>query len=276
MPRISDMPRPDPLTGLELVPALQGGGPDGNVGLPLLLTGAPFGGVVLALRAPMTADLSATADANPGAGTVRWNHGTPGLASVLYVSHEDAAAGDLAAILAALQAGGFIYLQGGADSEARGNLQKWQVVSIDAAAGYTKVGVVLQTASGAFTADGELELTIQQPLPSPGVDRNVVTPVESNAGSVVIDCSAGDYFTLALAEDITGWTFANVPPGCSVLMRITQDATARTVAWPSSFRWVGGVGGVLSSAAGAVDLLALSTFDWGATWAVTLAKEFAP
>ena len=41
MPRVSEMPRPGPLTGLELIPGLQGAGPAGNVGMPLLLTGAP-------------------------------------------------------------------------------------------------------------------------------------------------------------------------------------------------------------------------------------------
>lgn len=276
MPRISEMPRPGPLTGLELVPALQGGGPDGNTGVPLLLTGAPFGGAVLALRAPMVADLSATADADPGAAAIRWNNADPDLATVLFIDDEDGDAEDLAAILAALTVGGFVYLQGAADSDARDNLQKWQVTSITDASGYTKVGVSLQASGGAFADTDALELTIQQPLPSPGVDRNVVTPVASSSGGVTIDCSLGDYFTLPLSENVTGWTFSNVPTACSILVRITQDATPRTVAWAASARWVGGTDGVVSTAAGAVDLLALTTFDGGATWMATLAKGFAP
>lgn len=276
MPRISEMPPPSALTGLELVPALQGGGPDGNVGIPLLVYNPTFGGAVLALRAPMTADLSATSEADPGAGAVRWNNADPHLATELYVSDDDADAGDLAALFATLGAGGFLYVQGGADSDARDNLQRWQVTSIDAEAGYTKLGVSLQASGGTFADADVLELTIQQPAPAPGVDRNLVTAVASAAGVVTIDCSLGDYFTLPLSENVTGWVFTNVPPACSVLVRITQDATARTVAWAASARWVGGTDGVVSTASGAIDVLALTTFDGGTTWQATLAKGFAP
>lgn len=277
MPRISAMPPPPrPLTGLELIPALQGGGADGSVGLPLLTLGYPFGGDVLTLRTHMLADMAATSDADPGAGNVRWNNADPDLATVLYIDDVDEDAGDLATLLATLQVGGFVYLQGRTDSDHRDNLQKWQVLNVTDAAGYTKVGVSLQASEGAFTDNDELELTIQQPLPSPGVDRNVVTPVASSSGGVTIDCSLGDYFTLPLSENVTGWTFSNVPPACSILVRITQDATARTVAWGGAFRWVGGNDGVVSTGAGAVDVLALTTFNGGATWQATLAKAFAP
>lgn len=279
MPRISEMPRPGPLTGLELVPALQGGGPDGNTGVPLLLTGAPFGGAVLALRAPMVADLAATADADPGAAGIRWNNADPDLATVLFIDDADADTEDLAALLATLQVGGFVYVQGGAlpevDPDARDNFQKWQVTSITDATGYTKVGVTLQASGGAFADDDVLELTIQQPLPTPGVDRNVVTPVASSAGVVTIDVALGDYFLLPLTENVTGWVFQNVPPGASVIVRIVQDATARTVAWPTGTKWPNASAGEVSTAAGAIDLLALTTVNSGATWLATLGKGFA-
>src|SRR5690606_38063909 len=108
MPNISDMPAPGPLTGLELIPGLQGGGSDGNVGLPLLLYNPAFGGNVLALRVPMTADLSGATEADPGAAGVRWNNADPHQATELYINDADGDAGDLAMLLGALSVGGFV------------------------------------------------------------------------------------------------------------------------------------------------------------------------
>jgi len=276
MPRISQMPPPGPLSGLELTAILQGGGPDANVGVPILAYGNLPRGAVIVLRAPMTADMAATADADPGAGLLRWDNADPDLAATLYIDDVDGDAADLAAVLATLNVGGFVYVQGAADTDARDNWQKWQVTSVTDASGYTKVGVSLQGSGGAFTDTDLLELTVQQPSPVVGEDRSTVTAVVPSAGVATVDCALGDYFTLAPIANVTGWTFQNVPQGCSILIKFTQDATPRTVAWPASFRWVGGTDGVVSSGAGAIDMLALTTHDGGATWLVTLAKGFAP
>lgn len=274
MPRISEMPRPGPLTGLELVPAIQGGGHDANRGVPLLLTGAPFGGAVLALRVPMVADLGSIADGDPGAGRVRWNDTEPSQATVLYVSDEDGEAGDLATPLAALAVGGYVYLQGGADSEARNNLQKWQVLSIDSAPGYTKVGVAPQASAGAFADLDDLELTFQQPLPAPGLDRRVVTSVASIDGTTALDVSLGDYFTTELTEDTT-LVMLNVPQACTVSLRITQDAvTAREVVFPLSFLARDGSNLSVPETLGARHRLIATTDDYGASWDVDIGKEY--
>lgn len=110
-----------------------------------------------------------------------------------------------------------------------------------------------------------------------GSDRSTVSAL-ATSGSVAIDYALGDYFTLALAGNVSGFTFSNLPgagKGATLMIRITQDATPRTVAWPASFRWAGGVSGVVSTSAGAVDVLAITTFDNGTTWRATLAKAFA-
>jgi hypothetical protein len=167
MPRISQMPPPElPLSGLELLPAIQGGGVDANIGLPLLTIGPPFGGDVLALRVPVTADMTSTVEGDPGAGGVRWNHSTPALATELYVSNVDGDAGDLIAVFAGLRVGGVLYLQGSVDSESRDNWQRWQVTNIGAESGYVKLAVALKLSGGSFEDGDQLELTIQQPIRS--------------------------------------------------------------------------------------------------------------
>lgn len=111
-----------------------------------------------------------------------------------------------------------------------------------------------------------------------GGAREDVTAL-ATSGSVAIDYAMGDYFTLALSGNVSGFTFSNLPgagKGASLMVRITQDATARTVAWPASFKWAsGGATEAVSTGSGAVDVLAITTFDNGTTWQATLAKAFA-
>lgn len=273
MPKISEMAPPTgALTGLELIPLLQG---DDNAGLPLLAAGAVPRGAVLQLRRPFAADLSATIDADPGTGKLRWNHATLASATMLYIDDQDAGATDISAAWASLSIGGFIYVQGSADSPARANWQKWQITSVVDATGYAKIGVSLQASSGAFANTDAIEVTLQQPTPSPGEDRNLVNNLSISSGDVALDCSLGDYFKLSPTANVTGWTISNVPPACSLMIEFTQDSTARTVAWPASAKWAGGSAGTVSTGSGAKDLIAMTTFDSGATWCVTLAKAFA-
>ena len=104
--------------------------------------------------------------------------------------------------------------------------------------------------------------------------KNTVTAVSSSAGVLNIDLSLGDYFTVALTENITSITFSNLPGsgfGRAIFIRVTQDSTPRTVAWPASFRW-DGTAPAVSTASGAVDLLSLVSLDNGTKWDATLSK----
>lgn len=121
-------------------------------------------------------------------------------------------------------------------------------------------------------------LTVASGVPSWGAptggDRSTVTSLTISSGVVNIDCSLGDYFTLALNANVTSITFSNLPgsgKGGSLMVRVTQDSTPRTVAWPSSFRWEGSAPSV-STGSGAIDLLAISTLDNGTKWDATLSK----
>ena len=107
-------------------------------------------------------------------------------------------------------------------------------------------------------------------------DRDTVSAL-ATSGSVAVDFALGDYFTLALSGNVSGFTFSNMPGsghGATLGVRITQDSTARTVAWPASFKWSGAAPAV-STASGAIDFLIITTFDNGTTWQASLAKGFA-
>lgn len=107
--------------------------------------------------------------------------------------------------------------------------------------------------------------------------RNDVTAITSSSGVANIDYSAGDYFTIALTENVTSITFSNLPgsgKGATLALRITQDSTPRTVAWPASFDWSGSAPSV-STGSGDVDLLIITTFNNGTAWLANLAKDYA-
>ena len=109
-----------------------------------------------------------------------------------------------------------------------------------------------------------------------GGSRNTVS-VLATSGSVAVDYALGDYFTLALAGNVSGLTFSNLPgsgKGSTLAVRITQDSTPRTVTWPASFKWVGAAPSV-STGSGVVDLLVITTHDNGSTWLADLAKAYA-
>jgi hypothetical protein len=120
-------------------------------------------------------------------------------------------------------------------------------------------------ASGAVVLGGE---SIAEPV-------TALTPV---SGVVTINCSLGDYFTLAPTANVTSIVFTNLPAAGkaqTIMVSFTQDSTARTVTWPASFKWAGGTAGAVSTGSGAIDVLALTTFNQGTTWNATLAKAFA-
>lgn len=101
-----------------------------------------------------------------------------------------------------------------------------------------------------------------------------VTALSINAGVVTVDLSLGDYFTLNLNANVTSLVFTNLPGsgrGFSKFIQITQTG-AFTVDWPSSFRWEGGSADAVSGSA-AVDLLAITSIDNGATLHATLSKD---
>ena len=274
MTAISELPRPaGSITGLERVPSLQS---SDNAGLPLFALGGVPRGAVIALARNYVADTASTADSDPGAGNLRWDNATQASADVIFIADDDGDAGDIAAVLASLTTGGFLYLQQPGPAGA-GVWQKWQVFEITPATGYTKLGVIFQASQGSFADNADILVSVQQPNPAAGVDRNNVNSL-ATSGAVSIDCDLGDYFVLHLSGNVSSITLLNLPSSgkaLSLAIQIQQDSTARTVAWPASFKWATGVAPSVSTGSGAIDMLAITTFDQGATWLATLAKAFA-
>lgn len=131
---------------------------------------------------------------------------------------------------------------------------------------------------GSITGTLSSQTDLQTALDAKAQDRRTVTAVTPSGGTATIDVSLGDYFTLAPTANITSLVFSNLPgsgKGASLWIRFTQDSTPRTVAWPASFKWEGGVAGAVSTGSGAKDVIAITTVDNGTTWDITLSKARA-
>ncbi|WP_054650171.1 hypothetical protein [Salidesulfovibrio brasiliensis] len=96
------------------------------------------------------------------------------------------------------------------------------------------------------------------------------TSLAISAGDLAWDMEDKPKAAITLSEDVTTWTVTNPGPG---ELTLTQDATGgRTVAWPASWHWPGGVPGEVSAEANAVDVLTIT--ERGGTIRAMLVNDF--
>lgn len=101
--------------------------------------------------------------------------------------------------------------------------------------------------------------------------------VTFSATAMTVDCSLSNVFATTFTANVTiAPTVSNAKDGQTINWFITQDGTgSRTMTWPTSFKWPGGSAGVLSTAAGAVDLLVATYRSDTGFWYATLSKAFS-
>jgi hypothetical protein len=113
---------------------------------------------------------------------------------------------------------------------------------------------------------------------SAGIPSNAHTPpvaVAFHATAMSVDCDLSNVFTTTLTANVTvAPTLSSANDGQTVNWFLTQGTGgSKTMTWPSTFKWPGGSAGVLSTDAGAVDLL-VATYRAG-HWYCSLSKGFA-
>ena len=93
------------------------------------------------------------------------------------------------------------------------------------------------------------------------------------AGTTTLDCSTGNYFTLAMpAGGTTALTPTNIQIGQTINIKITQNATASTLTYAASIDFPGGTAFTISTGSGEVDILTLVSFDGTSLQATGLAN----
>lgn len=120
------------------------------------------------------------------------------------------------------------------------------------------------------------------PFPASGgaITGPAYTPevaVTFSATAMTADCTLSNQFRTTLTANVTtAPTLSNPGDGQTVAWFLTQDATgSRTMTWPSSFKWAGGVAGVLSTGANAVDILTATYRSATGFWYAALDKAYA-
>ena len=118
------------------------------------------------------------------------------------------------------------------------------------------------------------------PASGGGVAGAVYTPevaVAFSATTMAVDCTLSNQFRTTLTANVTVAPALSSPgDGQTINWFLTQDATgSRTMTWPTSFKWPGGVAGVLSTTAGAVDILNATYRSATGFWYASLDKAYA-
>ena len=99
--------------------------------------------------------------------------------------------------------------------------------------------------------------------------REAYSAVTSSSGTATLDFSAATVFQLTLSEDVSTFTWNNAPTSGTAFgftLKVIQDSTARTIAFPASVDWPGGAAPTLSSGSGDVDVFTFFTIDGGTTY----------
>jgi hypothetical protein len=141
---------------------------------------------------------------------------------------------------------------------------------------YTANGILYASGTGTLASGSALQWTGTNLAVSGGASTPVVA-VTFSATAMTVNCQLSNTFSTTFTANVTvAPTISNPSDGQTINWRITQDATgSRTMTWPTSFKWAGGVAGVLSTAANSVDMLVATYYSSTGYWYASLSKGFA-
>jgi hypothetical protein len=126
----------------------------------------------------------------------------------------------------------------------------------------TNINVTNSTGSITINATGLMPLS-------------AINALGNQTGSISIDISAHDTFSVTLTGNLTISSFTNRPSnpyGFTIIT--TQDATGgRSITWPTGSKYAGGVAPPITTTANAVDIWNVYTYNSGSFYVVSLAVK---
>lgn len=142
----------------------------------------------------------------------------------------------------------------------------------------TSIGEIAGAASVTFATGAEyIEGSSSTKVLSPDTVWDAADPVALNdsGGNIAVDLDTGINFTMTMDGDYTLSAPTNGKPGQTGCIEFTQDGTGnQTLAYDAAWKFAGGTDPVLSTAAGARDLLFYQVLDNGDVFA-NLVKAIA-
>ncbi|HYE85054.1 MAG TPA: hypothetical protein VEA16_01775 [Vicinamibacterales bacterium] len=124
--------------------------------------------------------------------------------------------------------------------------------------GVNLTGVALLATANAFTARNDF-YTYTETRAAPTI----------SGGTLTLDLATASHFDVALNSNIATLTISNPPTSGkagSYTLVFTADGTPRTVSWPASIKWPGGVAPTLTSTNAKKDVFMFITYDGGTSW----------
>jgi hypothetical protein len=135
-----------------------------------------------------------------------------------------------------------------------------------AAGKVTIEGVEITTASNTQTLSNKTITGLFETKTAPSI----------SAGTLTLDCAAGNVFVVALNANITTLSFSNVPAtgtAVGITLELVADGTQRTITWGSAVKWPGGTAPTPTATNGKVDRVVLTTHNGGTTWYASTAGQ---
>jgi hypothetical protein len=152
-----------------------------------------------------------------------------------------------------------------------GGVPAWSAASSAAAAdSLTGTTLASNVVSSSLTSVGTLSSLTLSGAVTFGTAYTETNTAVTSAASTTINCAASNNFAVDLSTSITTLTFSNVPSSgrqYSATLFLTQGGGgSKTIAWPGSVRWPSGTAPTLTTTAGKVDIVILTTYDGGTNW----------
>lgn len=180
------------------------------------ISGGGAGGVAPALQ--YTCETGSTADSDPGAGLMKWNHATQASATQLFIDDLTADAVSMTTLWGQLSPNGFLLIQKASDAN---TWQLWKFTSITAATGYVKLGVTLIADGGAFTDGDALLLEFDNGASGGGGLTNLTESKNSSTPNATVPVVS---LTVTITE--TNGDVAVAPKGTGAVLAAVPTNTA--------------------------------------------------
>lgn len=97
-----------------------------------------------------------------------------------------------------------------------------------------------------------------------------------SSGTLTLNLAAATFFIVNLNADITTITLQNTPQSprvYSFTLQLSGNSPARTVEWPTSFRWSGNTAPTLTTSTTAVDTFTFVTHNGGTNWFAFISEQ---
>ena len=98
---------------------------------------------------------------------------------------------------------------------------------------------------------------------------NLSTSPSITGGLLALDFTTYTVFEFTLTQNVTSITLTNVPAAgilASIMIIITGDGTARSVTWPTNFKWPSGTAPSITSTLNKKDVFVFFSSDGGSSW----------